>query len=152
MPRSAIPTWFFVLVVVRRGDRFLVVKEQKHGGGWYLPAGRVEAGESLEHGAIRETLEESGLEVEIDGILRIEHTPAPTGARVRLVLVATPIDDRPPRSTPNEHTDEARFVTLVELAHLRLRGVEVEDIFTAVAAGAPVYPMRLVTVEGAPWR
>jgi phosphatase NudJ len=31
MARSAIPTWFFALVVVRKGDRFLVVQERKHG-------------------------------------------------------------------------------------------------------------------------
>ena len=42
MPREAIPTWFFAIVVVRRGDRFLLVHERKHGQLWYLPAGRVE--------------------------------------------------------------------------------------------------------------
>ena len=34
------------MAVVRLGRRFLVVRERKHGQGWYLPAGRVEAGES----------------------------------------------------------------------------------------------------------
>ena len=47
MPRDPIPTWFFALVVVRQGDRFLLVHEAKHGQDWYLPAGRVEPGESL---------------------------------------------------------------------------------------------------------
>jgi len=36
-PRSAIPTWFFAVVVVRKGDRFLLVHERKRGQLWHLP-------------------------------------------------------------------------------------------------------------------
>jgi phosphatase NudJ len=42
MSREPIPTWYFALVVVVSGDRFLRVHERKHGQLWYLPAGRVE--------------------------------------------------------------------------------------------------------------
>ncbi len=31
MSKKPIPTWFFVLVVVRRGNEFLLVQERKHG-------------------------------------------------------------------------------------------------------------------------
>src|SRR5262249_19177094 len=62
MPREPIPTWFFALVVVRKGNQFLVVHERKHGQLWYLPAGRAELGETLLEAARRETLEETGLE------------------------------------------------------------------------------------------
>lgn len=41
--------------------RSLLVHEARHGGGWYLPAGRVEMGETLVDAAVRETLEESGV-------------------------------------------------------------------------------------------
>lgn len=44
MTRGPIPIWFFVLSVVRRADRFLLVHEYKHGQLWYFPAGRVEFG------------------------------------------------------------------------------------------------------------
>jgi phosphatase NudJ len=69
MPRAPIPTWFFALVVVRQGDRFLLVHEAKHGQGWCVPAGRVEPGESLFDAAVRETLEETGVPVVLDGVL-----------------------------------------------------------------------------------
>lgn len=151
MARSPIAAWFFALVIVRKGDRFLAVRERKHGQGWYLPAGRVEPGESLEEGARREVLEETGVPVKLEGVLRIEHTPLPELSRMRVFFVASPVDDRPPKTTPDEHSLEARWVTLAELAALPLRGREVLDIFEAALAGAPVYPMSLITAEGAPF-
>lgn len=152
MAREAIPTWFFAMVVVRLGRRFLVVHERKHEQLWYLPAGRVEPGESILEAAIRETLEESGVRVQLESLLRIEHSPTPNGARTRVFLVARPLDDAPPRSTPNEHSLEARWVTLDELRALPLRGPEVREIFEYVDRGGPVYPLTLLQAEGAPWR
>lgn len=148
MAREPIPTWYFALVVVRLGHRFLVVHEKKHGQLWYLPAGRVEPGETLVEGAIRETLEESGVPVTIDGVLQIQHTPSPDGtARMRVFFLAHPTDDTPPLSEPNEHSLEARWVSLEELGDLRLRSGEVRAIFQAVEAGAPVFPASLIANE-----
>lgn len=152
MAREGIPTWFFAMVVVRKGHRFLVVRERKHGQLWYLPAGRVELGEPFVHAAARETLEESGVPVEIEGLLRVEHTPSADGARMRVFLVARPVDDTPPKATPDEHSLEARWVTLDELEALPLRGSEVREVFRYIAAGGAVAPLSFLTFEGAPWR
>lgn len=148
MARSPIPTYFFALVVVRRDDRYLVVREVKHRQLWYLPAGRIEPGEPLFDGARREVLEETGIPVELTGLLRVEHSAYQEMTRVRVFFVARPIDDRPPKSTPDEHSLEARWVTLSELRKLPLRGEEVNEIFTAIERGAPVYPLSLITQEG----
>jgi len=150
MGRNAIPTWYFAVVIVRRGDRFLLVHERKHGQLWYFPAGRVEPGETLIEGARRETLEETGVPVAIDGILRIEHSPTHSGARVRVLYTAHPIDDTPPKSVPDEESLEAGWFTLDELDRLPLRGEEVRRVLGDVARGAPVYPLSLITWEGAP--
>jgi phosphatase NudJ len=150
--REPIPTWFFAMVVARKGDRFLVVHERKHGQGWYLPAGRVEPGESIADAAVRETLEETGVPVRLDGVLRVEHSPSMSGtARCRVFFTASPVDDRPPRATPNEESLGAAWVTLDELGRLPLRGDEVLALFRHVAAGGPVYPLSVLALEGAPW-
>jgi phosphatase NudJ len=145
--RKPIPTWFFSLVVVRDGDRFLAVREAKHGQLWYLPAGRAETGETLAEAALRETLEETGVPVVLEGLLKVQHTPDDDSARVRAVFLARPADGRPPKSTPDEHALEARWVTLDELARLPLRGPEVLALFRWVAAGAVVYPLDLIGSE-----
>src|SRR5438874_2122717 len=126
MSREPIPTWFFALVVVRDGDRFLVVHEARHGRKWYLPAGRVEPGESLVAAAHRETLEETGVPIVLEGIVKVEHTPSEDGtARCRVFFVARPADRTPPKSVPDDESLEARWVTLAELALLPLRSGEV---------------------------
>src|SRR5580704_3352673 len=136
MARDPIPTWFFVVVVVRLGRRFLLVEEREHGGGWYLPAGRVEPGESLAVAAQRETLEEAGIRIRITGVLRFEHSVFPDGnARVRVIFVGHPADDTPPKAQPDEHTLRAAFFTLDEIRALELRGTEVHDLLAAVEGG-----------------
>ncbi len=152
MSREPIPTWFIALAVVRLGRRFLVVRERKHGQLWYLPAGRAEPGETFAEAAERETLEESGVNITVEGWLRVEHTPTPQGARVRAFVVARPADDGLPKQTPDEHSLEARWVTLEELDALPLRGDEVRDVFRYVAEGGAVLPLSSLTFEGAPWR
>jgi 8-oxo-dGTP pyrophosphatase MutT (NUDIX family) len=64
--REPIPTWFFVLVVVRKENRFLLIQEAKADQPWYLPAGRVEFGEDFITAAKRETQEEAGINIEGD--------------------------------------------------------------------------------------
>jgi phosphatase NudJ len=147
MARPPIPTWFFALVVVRKGDRVLLIQEHHKGEPWYLPGGRVEPGENLVEAALRETLEESGLRVRLEGILKIEHTPQPSGVRVRAIFVASPLDDTPPKSVPDAESLGARWFTMGELSRLRLRGPEVRTFFGALLDGAPVAPLSILGSE-----
>ncbi|HWU87588.1 MAG TPA: NUDIX domain-containing protein, partial [Kofleriaceae bacterium] len=80
MARAPLPSWYFALVVVRRGHRFLLTQERKYGSTWSIPGGRVEPGEGLVEAAVREVLEETGVPIRIEGILRVEHSPGVAGA------------------------------------------------------------------------
>ena len=151
MSREPISTWCFSLVVVRLGHRFLLVHERKHGQKWYLPAGRVEQGETFADAAIRETREEAGVDIVLEGILRIEHSLAPGGARQRVIYVARPANDEPPKSIPDDETLGAAWVSLDEISQHPLRGDEVLELFRYVANGGPVYPLSVLTTEGSPW-
>lgn len=134
-------------------DAFLLVHERKHGQLWYLPAGRVEPGETFADAARRETLEEAGITIALEGVLRVEHTPTRRGdARCRVIFVARPDGDREPKSEPDEHTLGAGFFTLEEIASMPLRGREVLTLFRHVASSqAMIAPLSLLTLEGAPF-
>ena len=147
MARDPIPTWFFAAVVVRHGDRFLLVQERKHNNAWYLPAGRVEPGESLTQAAVRETLEESGVRVRLKGVIRIEHSAQSKSARLRVVFLAEPRGD-----TATKKKADREWVTLNELPKYRLRGPLVEKVLRYVANGGPCFPLEVLQAEGAPYR
>lgn len=152
--REPIPTWYFALVVVRRGaEEFLVVHERKHGQRFYFPAGRAEPGETLQQAAVRETKEEAGVDVTLEGVLRVEHSPSPDGtARVRVVFLARPTTPGAPLKTvADEHSLGARWVRLGDLASLPLRGDDVREVFAAVANGWPVAPLSSLADERDAW-
>jgi phosphatase NudJ len=152
MPREPIPTWCFALVVVRKGDRFLLIQESKYGEPWYLPGGRVEAGESFADAAVRETREEAGVPVRVTGVIRVEHSPTKAGSRIRILFLAEPTDDTPPKSEPDDESLRAEWVALEELPNYTLRSEEVAELFAHVANGGTVYPPELLQPEGAPFR
>lgn len=61
-----------VTLAVQGGCLCLVRRATAPGlGGWALPGGFVELGETAEEAARRETLEETGLEVELAGVSRV---------------------------------------------------------------------------------
>jgi phosphatase NudJ len=147
MSRDAVPTWCFSLVLVKRGHRFLLVHERKHGQGWYLPAGRVEPGETFAEAAIRETREEAGVEIQLEGILKVQHSPRTDGQRLRVFFLARTVDDRPPKSVANEHSLEAAWFSLDELRGVELRGDEVEAWMRHALEQPVVAPLSFISPE-----
>ncbi len=133
---------------MRQGDRLLVVHEAKHGQLWWLPAGAVEPGETFEEAALRETLEEAGLRVRLDGLVRIERSIVDGGARERVIFTATPLDASPPKSVADEHSLEARWCTMEELERLPLRGEEPLELVRYFARGGPIFPLSVLMREG----
>lgn len=149
MSREPVPTHFFALTVVHRDGRYLLVHERKHEG-WYLPAGRVEPGESLAEAAVRETLEETGVEIVLEGVLRLEHASRPDGeARVRAFFLGRPAPGSEPRRT--EDNLGAGYFTPEEIEGLPLRAREVLAAVRHHAEGGRVLPLDAIAGEGSPW-
>jgi len=60
---------------------------------------RSPSGETISEAAQRETQEETGVPVTLEGIVRVENAPGLGGtARYRVVIVARPADDTPARA------------------------------------------------------
>jgi len=152
------PTHGFALVICRHPDkkRYLLVEEGCNNG-WWLPAGRVDPGETFQKAAIRETLEEGGIMVDLKGILRVEHSPFPSGGgRLRVVFYAEPKDDRPPKSRPNFESVRASWITWDELEtalaekKMHLRGKEPIQWFQYLEKGGTIHSIDLLTREEDP--
>jgi len=50
-------------IVINKEDKILLIKGPKRG--WEMPGGQVEEGESLKNAAIRETKEETGIDIDV---------------------------------------------------------------------------------------
>ena len=145
MSKRSIPASFFVFTIVPHQGRFLAVRERKGNQGWYAPAGRLEAGETIAEAAIRETMEEAGILVQPFALLRLEQqwfppeqVEAGPSAWLRFVLMARPVGrSLVPKTFADRHSLEARWVTLGELARLPLRHSEVLELFAQSSRSAP---------------
>eukprot|EP01136_Pigoraptor_vietnamica_P040881 Opistho-1_new@1177 len=149
----ALKTHCFALVVCQRKSdgRFIAVDESENRG-WWLPGGRLEDGESFEQAAIRETLEEAGAHVHLEGVLRVEHTPMPGGNRMRVIYYARPVDESAPlKSKPDGESNGARWVSGAEVRGLgKIRGDELPEWIEYVEHGGVIHPMSVMTAEAAP--
>ena len=95
------------ILPVRGDGRMLLL--QRPAGTWEPPAGRLNAGEGFERGAVRELYEETGLLVEPQLILATWVGDAPSGRRLAAVTYAGRTDGETV-NLPDEHLD-FRWVT-----------------------------------------
>ena len=82
-----------VAVVIEREGRYLMVEERGADGATVFnqPAGHVESGETLIESALRETLEETAWEVELEAMLGIYTYSTATTCYQRVCFAAAPI-------------------------------------------------------------
>ncbi|XP_013173196.1 PREDICTED: 8-oxo-dGDP phosphatase NUDT18 [Papilio xuthus] len=80
-------TYVVACVILNEHNDLLMMQEAKEScaGKWYLPAGRMEKGETIVQAACREVLEETGLECEPKTLLTVETAG---GSWFRFVLTA----------------------------------------------------------------
>lgn len=103
------------VVVVNDAGEILMIRRTDNGN-WALPGGAVDLGESVAQAAVRETLEESGIERAVTGIVGTYSDPRhvifyTSNGEVRqefsIVLTARPVGGQP---TPSSESSEVRWV------------------------------------------
>jgi 8-oxo-dGTP diphosphatase len=88
MPRPTCPP-IAADVIIEIDGRIVLIERKNYPPGWAIPGGFVDVGETVEHAAVREMREETGLEVEITDLMGIYSRPErdPRGHTVSVVYV-----------------------------------------------------------------
>jgi ADP-ribose pyrophosphatase YjhB (NUDIX family) len=113
MANSLVPS--VNVVVVNNAGEILLIRRTDNGN-WAVPGGAIDLGESVVQGAVRETLEESGIECAITGVVGIYSDPrhvilytsnGEARQEFSIVLTAQPLAGQ---STPSSESSEVRWV------------------------------------------
>jgi len=114
-----------VLAVVLRGDRMLVVRRSNPPmpGRWGFPGGVLELGETVAQGAMRELLEETGVQAQAaDPLTVIDSIDRDDEGRVRFhyTLVAVIGIWQSGEGSPGDDADEVAWLTRAEIVERNL--------------------------------
>ncbi|MBI4729102.1 MAG: NUDIX hydrolase [Acidobacteria bacterium] len=111
-------------IVLEKGELLLVKRNREPARGlWSLPGGRVEWGESLTEAAAREVREETGIEVDVEGLAGIAERILPDDegeTRHHFVILDFWARPRGKAATPGDDASEARWARVEELAEMAL--------------------------------
>jgi len=129
---EAMPTVAFALGVVEHPtEKQWVLVHEKDTRGWWIPGGGVDAGQLFAEAMEREAEEEAGCNVSLQGILRIEHTPAGRGMRserLRIMYLAAPQEPGAPLKTvPDVESKGAEWASIQKMLAIAERKAAVED-------------------------
>ena len=126
--RNCFNTTQYSLVICRNPFRespnygkWLAINETGNKG-WWIPGGAVEIGESFKCAAIRECKEEAGIDVDLKGILKIDHSVKGDTALMRVIYYAEPKDLTQSlnlKTVADSESLEAKWVTNAELALMK---------------------------------
>ncbi|EFA74529.1 putative acetyl-CoA transporter [Heterostelium album PN500] len=150
------------LTFVKHNNKYLLVQERDHSVfttiQWFNPAGRVERGETFQAAALREAKEESGVDVKIDGIIKILNSPqfGSWPSRMLVYFMCSPVwsggDYPPTKTTEDEHSLQSKWFTVEEIAQLDLRSQSVIEIIRYIESpDFKLYPADLICLEGKSW-
>ena len=137
----------FSMVLIAEDGKYLLIQENKPGQPWYLPAGRLEVGESFVDAAYRETREEAGVEVFLQGLVKFEAFPlSETAHYQKAVFLGTRLKGSKLKDFEDEHSIKAQWFSYEELFSLNLRSQEVISYIDKYLADGS-YPMSVIDTQ-----
>ena len=128
-------------VYVKKDNKILMVQENKEfkKGKWNMPAGKLEDTESVIEAAIRETKEETNIDIKIKGLLAIQETISEMGQLIILYFVGEYVSGDIKYN--EEEIADVKWMTVGEIKSLdkkSIRGGETIDEILALAEKRPI--------------
>ena len=117
-------------VCVKKDDKILMVQENKEGkkGKWNMPAGKLDDNESIIEAAIRETKEETNIDVDIKGLIAIQETVSSLGQLLILYFLGEYVSGEV--KFDNVEISDVKWMTEDEIKNIdkkQIRGGETSD-------------------------
>jgi len=111
--KSPIPT---VDIIIRTPKGIILIDRKNYPSGWAIPGGFVDYGETLEHAAMKEAREETGLNIKLIRQFHVYSDPKrdPRGHIISTVFIAEPKDKRQ-RPKAESDAKEIRIFTFKTL-------------------------------------
>lgn len=134
-------------VIIYDPDRgVVIIKRKNYPFGYAIPGGFIDEGEQAEAAAIREMKEETGLDVELTGVLGVSSRPDrdPRGHTLTVVFIGKPLN--PGSLRGGDDALDARFYPLDQIPEpFAFDHAEILENFRQYLAGkrraAPIEPL-----------
>lgn len=119
--------------IVLKDNSFVIVKEkQEHVyGKWNLPLGHLEEGEDIITGTKRESEEETGLKLDINGFVGVYQSYNKDGESIIKIIFKATTKDKKLNFQKDELLD-AKWVTFEDFEKIPKEDIRVRDIIDAV--------------------
>ncbi|KAJ5069772.1 8-oxo-dgdp phosphatase nudt18 [Anaeramoeba ignava] len=118
---------FIAFNIIVENNKLLMIQESKREcyKSWYVPAGKIEVGETILEGAIREAKEESGLIIEPEEIFHVEHIPRSHIEWIGFCVTGKVIGGKlKTKKEKDEHSIKAEWVDLDKIKEKKLRATD----------------------------
>ena len=106
-------------VIIYDAERGIVCIERRNPPyGWALPGGFIDYGERVEEAVVREAKEETGLDVELTGLVGVYSDPARDPRHHTMSVVYSAVTTAPEHLTAGDDAAAAKFFPLDDLPEL----------------------------------
>lgn len=119
---------------------FLIVEDTNHK--WWWPTGSVEANETFKEACVRKCFEETGIEINICGLLSFKLGLSMIDLNFKVVFYASPVDiNQQPKSRPDSESLQAKWVSIDDFNEVyanKLRDSQPRKWFNYIVDGGEI--------------
>ena len=137
--------------VVEQAGKILLIQEAKATcrGKWFLPGGRSDIAEPIIDTVVREVKEESGIIIELDGLLYVDQLvdthPQENINRLRFAFAARPVGGQLKREA-DKHSLKAAWFSAAEIQVLETQSYMVKKLVTLYESKPVILPISSLHV------
>lgn len=108
--------------VLIEDERLLVLEQSIGNREWYLPGGKLESGETIEQGIVREMWEETGLNVKLDRVISVSDTGFMNPSALNILIMVSRVSGSICIPDNQKETTPIKNVVFVPISHIEQYG------------------------------